>query len=135
MITTYIDCMKRWLDFSSRAPRREFNYFTLARILLIFLITGTMAALMKPAEGADPQMANQLGTGGIIASGALLVYYIWEITAGVASTVRRIRDLNWPSWAVIGLFIPAVNTVMIICLMVLKSKPAPAGQKNSRKAA
>lgn len=134
MIGIYLDCMKRWLDISSRAPRREYIYFVLARFIVLFAVLAVFSALLIPAGGAEPGAKPSLGTGGIIFAAVAGLYYVWEIVAGTTSTFRRMRDLNWPLWYVLGFFVPILGTVMAFCLVFLKSKPEPGAPEPFKKA-
>lgn len=136
MIGIYLDCMKRWLDFSSRAPRREYGFFALANFLISISINIVLvrSGYLQELEQSPVPEQFEPGPAVIAISLALTIYYIWQAVAGLACTVRRMRDLNWPLWYLLGFLVPILNIVMALMLFFKKSQPIPEGTQPLQKA-
>jgi len=62
---------------------------------------------------------------------ALLLTSIPFVWAGVALTIRRIRSAGLPHWLVAVFFIPGLNLLFFIMLMILPPKEAPGRARRS----
>jgi uncharacterized membrane protein YhaH (DUF805 family) len=76
-------CLSKYATFSGRASRREFWYFTLFVVIILF-ISGFMAGFMDVSDDAFDI--------------ALLVIIIPIFLPSIAVAARRLHDMNQSGW-------------------------------------
>lgn len=98
-------CLSKYTDFSGRARRSEYWYFTLAYILAI------MVASIP--EGI-------LGTGTSILGGLVMVA---GILPSLAACVRRLHDTGRSGWFYLVGLIPFVGGLILLIFTIQDSQP------------
>ncbi len=106
----YLKALKQYADFSGRARRKEYWFFSLFN--LIFLI---LSAMLDNMLGTFNQ---QNGVG--LLSG---IYSLAIIIPGIAVSVRRLHDTNRSGWMLLIGFIPIIGSIWLLILMLLDSTP------------
>ena len=127
--------LRRYAEFSGRSRRKEFWMFTLLNFIVYAVVFALMAAtggLASNMAGVDP--ANPLSVYGAMFSGVGLILLIWGlavIVPSIAVTVRRLHDRDMSGWWYLGFivaaFIPLLNILSSIGLLVLMALPGTPG--------
>lgn len=127
--------LRRYAEFSGRSRRMEFWAFTLLNIIVYAIITvvvlgttGTLATFGDVGSGGYSGMIS------LLFGGAGLLYVIWwlaTIIPTIAVTVRRLHDREMSGWWYLGFiiagFIPLLNLIASIALLVLMLLPGTPG--------
>lgn len=109
-----IDWYKRALienygNFSGRARRSEYWYFTLCNIIIVFILMIPMVAGVFVAEimGVNP------GIFVFISVGLVILYYIATLIPTLAVTVRRLHDTGKSGWMYLLSLVPFGSLVLL----------------------
>jgi uncharacterized membrane protein YhaH (DUF805 family) len=109
-----VSVLTNWNNFSGRACRSEFWYFSLAAFLFSFLFS-TIISLIEIATGiVDIESGPEMGIVSIIFSLLLFV-------PSLSVTARRLQDRGWSGWWQL-LYLTIVGTLVIIVLNILPAK-------------
>ncbi len=100
-----------YLNFSARANRSEYWYFTL------FTMLGSAAAFVLDRGLFD------LAGGGPVG----LVWGLATILPGLGVSVRRLHDIGRSGWMLLLLFIPLVGAIILLIWMCKKGDEAANG--------
>jgi uncharacterized membrane protein YhaH (DUF805 family) len=101
-------CMtKKYLDFSTRAQRKEFWFFVLFYVGGVFILTVTDIA----ANTYDEESGIGLFTS---------IFLLLTFIPYLAVSVRRIHDTNRTGWWVLILIIPLIGAIWLIVLYCLR---------------
>jgi len=109
----FIKALRHYADFSGRARRMEYWYFTLFNAL--FAIVWIFAMALMAALGDRP------GDQAMV----LMIYLSWMalvMLPGLAVAVRRLHDTGRSGWMVLIALIPFVGTIWLIVLMATEGK-------------
>lgn len=107
----YLEVLKKYADFSGRARRKEYWFFTLFNIIIAFGLGFADGAL---------GLASRSGWGplGAIYSLALLI-------PGLAVSVRRLHDTGRSGLHLLAAFIPCIGGILLLIWLVEDSHPGP----------
>ena len=97
----------KYANFSGRATRREYGFWVLF-LFLLFLVVPYFA-----------HFTNNFLAKAFLSTKALTFLVFIPINA---VTVRRIRDLGFNGGFVFLNFIPYVNFLLVICLLIIKGE-------------
>ena len=101
-------CMtKKYLDFSTRAQRKEFWFFVLFYVGGVFILTVTDIA----ANTYDEESGIGLFTS---------IFLLLTFIPYLAVSVRRIHDTNRTGWWVLIVIIPLIGAIWLIVLYCLR---------------
>jgi len=107
----YFDVVKnKYAAFDGRARRKEFWYFMLVNIIIIFSL--------NIIENLIGTYNSDLGMG--ILQG---IYYLATLVPALAVSIRRLHDSNLRGWWMLLGFIPIVGALILIILYVRDSTP------------
>ena len=106
----YISALKRYFDFSGRARRKEYWFFTLFNILI-----SVGLALVDMAIGTFDEVSGY----GILSS----IYLLAVLIPSIAVAVRRLHDTDRTGWWLLIGLIPLIGAIVLLVFMVLESKP------------
>jgi uncharacterized membrane protein YhaH (DUF805 family) len=116
----YLQALKKYVDFSGRARRKEYWFFVLFNIIITIVLT--IVDMM-------------IGTGGGGGIGILAgIYSLAVLLPGIAVTVRRLHDTGRSGWWILIVLVPLVGTIVLLIFMVMDSQPAPNAYGPSPKA-
>jgi uncharacterized membrane protein YhaH (DUF805 family) len=99
---------ENYLNFSGRARRSEFWYFTLMSIIISIVI-----GIIEGALGIGAYEANEFGfrmQGGIISN----LYSLAVFLPGLAVSIRRLQDTGKSGWNMLLVLIPLVGAIILI---------------------
>jgi uncharacterized membrane protein YhaH (DUF805 family) len=103
-----IKCItKKYVDFSSRAPRKETWLFILCYFVVFFILT-----VIDRFAGT---YNFEIGLG--VLSG---IFWLLTVIPYLAVLVRRLHDTNRRGWWVLIAFIPLVGGIWLTVLLCLK---------------
>ena len=105
----YIECLKKYAQFSGRARRKEYWFFQLFNFLIsigLALLDGVMGTL-------DPEVGMGL-LGGI--------YVLAVLIPNLAVTFRRLHDAGKSAWSLLLFLIPLVGPIVILVFLVQSSQ-------------
>jgi uncharacterized membrane protein YhaH (DUF805 family) len=115
----YIDVLKRWQDFSSRSPRKEYWMFVLYNLLISIAISIVGAILFR--DGFKNILSG--------------LYGLFTLIPSLAVGVRRLHDTGRSAWWLLIALIPLLGSLVLLIFMVLDSQsgsnkygPNPKGQ-------
>ncbi|MCW2543144.1 MAG: hypothetical protein JWM40_696 [Frankiales bacterium] len=98
-------CLAKYADFSGRARRSEYWFFSLA-ILLAYVVCIVVTAVVKPL--------------GIL---LIVVLVLAAIVPGLAVSIRRLHDTGKSGWWYLIGFVPFVGGIILLVFMVSDSGP------------
>jgi len=109
---------KKYADFSGRASRSEFWWFSLFTtiILAVILVIGRAVEFVPSLAGVVPLIFGFL----------ILVVAIGLIVPGLAVSVRRLHDTGKSGWLILIGIIPIVSIVGSWVLLVFYVLPSDA---------
>lgn len=107
----YLEALKKYADFTGRARRKEYWFFTLFNIILGFALGFADGAL---------GLAGRSGWGPF--SG---IYTLALLIPGLAVSVRRLHDTGRSGWHLLVAFIPCVGGIVLLIYMIEDSQPGP----------
>ena len=101
-----VSVLTNWNNYSDRACRSEFWYFTLAALLISLIIS-----IIEIATGMLESGSDEIGILSII-------YLLLLIPPSISVTARRLHDRGWSGWWQL-LYLTIIGTLVIIVLTVL----------------
>ncbi|WP_282629854.1 DUF805 domain-containing protein [Empedobacter sedimenti] len=113
---------ENYANFTGRARRSEYWYYTLCNILIqgllyvLFIIT---AGLFANTDAAD----NTIGLGVGIFMTILGLYSLGVFLPSLAVTVRRLHDTGKSGWMLLLYFIPLIGPILIIIWLATEGMP------------
>lgn len=127
MFSWYRYCLKKYFDFDGRASRAEFWSFALINIFVLFsfsLLTGTIHGETASGEKYRVMLAalNNYPTLVSVLTSLEVVFGVFIFCPALAVTVRRLHDRNHSGWWAIGQFIPFLNFLVLIFLLLDSQK-------------
>lgn len=100
-------CFRHYVDFSGRARRKEYWFFVLFEILVIFVLMNLLGVFIA---------LDSMG-GVILTSVLLVIFALAVLLPGLAVIVRRLHDIDKSGgWYFIN-FIPFVGFIWFLVLM------------------
>ncbi len=104
----FIYCLKNYFNFSGRATRSEFWYFT-----LFCLLFGMLIMLIE----------YMLGIGNVKETGILsLIFDLALVFPSLAVSTRRLHDTNRSGWWNLIILVPIIGIIVLIVFYCQDSK-------------
>lgn len=100
----------KYADFSGRARRAEYWWFTLVNLGVtvgIFIVAAILGAIAKPL--------------GVIGMLAYLAYALGTFIPGIAASVRRLHDTGKSGWFLLISFVPIVGSIALLVFLFTDS--------------
>lgn len=121
-MSTYIYCLKNCFDYRGKATRSEYWYFMVGRMLLfsVFLLLYSYNIFNSLQYGRYGNTTP--GTVVVVTIIGAAILGIWDFLAGLAVTVRRLNDIQWPIYCLAALVVPYANLVLLIACGCVKGK-------------
>ncbi len=105
----YVSAWKKYFDFSGRASRSEFWYFSLFNLIIQIGVSVLFGLL-----------GESMATIGLVITG---LYGLAAFIPGLAVSVRRLHDTNKSGWWLLLGFIPIIGIIVLIVFWATDSFP------------
>lgn len=108
----YTGVWKKYMQFSGRARRAEYWYFTLFNIIVMIL-------LAIPYSIGTGMVSNGNGAGWLLS----LPYYVYALAViipSLAVTVRRLHDINKSGWWILIGLVPIIGGIWLLVLTIME---------------
>ena len=109
LVSAVKSCLKRYVQFSGRACRSEYWYWTLATIVLAFILAFATGDFSNP-EGESSLVSD--------------LYRLAIFLPSLAVFARRMHDIGRSGWAWLWCLIPFVGVIIVLVFLVSPSGPA-----------
>ena len=123
----YINAFRRYADFEGRARRKEFWFFMLFHILIFILMMVFDDAIGTDLiDKIDEDMAEwiPIPVFGIFST----IYYLVSLLPSLAITARRLHDTGKTGWLQTLEYIPLINLVACIILIIFYCQDSQYGE-------
>ncbi len=121
MITAYKKYWQGYVDFSSRASRKDYWLAFLMNLIVSFVLGFVLGLLgLNGSFDIDPttmKIAFNMGPGLIIT----LVWSLINLLPGLSIVFRRLHDTNRSGWWIFISLIPFVGGIIFLVLLCLGS--------------
>jgi len=113
----YLTAMKKYVDFSGRARRKEYWMFVLI-YMVIYVAALVVYGLLTSVGGRGNALATL---------GALLVLAVAlvHLLPAIAVAVRRLHDTGRSGWWLFIGLIPLIGAIVLLVFYCLDSDPGP----------
>ena len=102
MFNHYVNCIKKYVQFSGCSTRSEYWYFVLANFIIALLVN-IFAALINV-----PSLA--------------LLYALFIFLPGFSAAARRLHDAGFSAWFMLLSFVPFVGAIALLVMMCMPTK-------------
>ena len=106
----YLLVLKKYVDFSGRARRKEYWMFVLFHVIFV------VAAVV-----IDSLMGLTFDASGLGA--VYLLYALATFLPGLAVSVRRLHDIGKSGWMILVSLIPIIGGIWLLVLAVTEGEP------------
>ena len=106
-----VNVFQNYANFSGRARRSEYWYFT----LFIFLVSAVLSGLNAAVFGTDAQMT--------IFTVVQSLFSLATLIPSIAVTVRRLHDIGKSGWFYFLILIPVVGSIILLVWECKDSEP------------
>ena len=106
-----VNVFQNYANFSGRARRSEYWYFT----LFIFLVSAVLSGLNAAVFGTDAQMT--------IFTVIQSLFSLATLIPSIAVTVRRLHDIGKSGWFYFLILIPVVGSIILLVWECKDSEP------------
>ena len=106
-----VNVFQNYANFSGRARRSEYWYFT----LFIFLVSAVLSGLNAAVFGTDAQMT--------IFTVIQSLFALATLIPSIAVTVRRLHDIGKSGWFYFLILIPVVGSIILLVWECKDSEP------------
>ena len=106
----YLLVLKKYVDFSGRARRKEYWMFVLFHVIFV------VAAVV-----IDSLMGLTFDASGLGA--VYLLYALATLLPGLAVSVRRLHDIGKSGWMILVSLIPIIGGIWLLVLAVTEGEP------------
>ena len=123
MLSWYCYCLRKYFDFNGRASRAEFWSFVFINIFVLIgfsLLTGSIYVEDAPGEKRRVMLSTLANYPSLVSALSYLLvgFEVLTFCPAVSVTVRRLHDRNHSGWWVVALFIPFLNLLVLIFLLL-----------------
>ena len=106
----YLEALKKFAVFSDRSRRKEYWYFMLFNIVVIYVL-----------EGIDALLETLTGLG--VVDLLIGIYGLAAIIPFLAVSVRRLHDIERSGWWYFINLIPLIGPIVMLVFTLLDSTP------------
>ena len=109
----YLIVLRKYAVFSARTGRKEYGYFLLFHLIIIFGLALTGRALHERfGATARASLATTIG-----------IYMLAEFVPQITESVRRLHDIGRSGWWFLINLIPVLGACWLLILMALNGTP------------
>jgi uncharacterized membrane protein YhaH (DUF805 family)/predicted RNA-binding Zn-ribbon protein involved in translation (DUF1610 family) len=121
----YFDVLKKYVQFSGRACRKEYWNFALINVLirLILLCVGFFVIGFVSGANNDPDLIAVYEGFLSVLDSIYSIYQIVIFLPSLAVLVRRLHDTGKSGWMVLIILIPIVGFIILFILLIRDSQP------------
>lgn len=112
MIVNYVEVFRNWSNFSGRARRSEYWYFTLANFIVLLLLEIVMMTGSAVSKDAAPIFAIPY-----------FLYALAVIVPSFAVAVRRLHDIGKSGWWILIGLVPLIGGIILLVWACTDSEP------------
>ena len=109
LLKSYFNVLRNYVNFSGRASRSEFWWFTLMNMIVKLLIIASMFGVGKQLPGL-----------GEIFAGIYIAYYLAVLLPSLAVGARRLHDTDRSGWWLLIGLVPLIGFIVLIVFFVQK---------------
>jgi uncharacterized membrane protein YhaH (DUF805 family) len=102
MFNHYVNCIKKYVQFSGCSTRSEYWWFVLANFIIALLVN-VVAGLINV-----PSLA--------------LLYSLFVFLPGLSAAARRLHDAGFSAWFILLALIPLVGGIVLLVMACLPTK-------------
>jgi uncharacterized membrane protein YhaH (DUF805 family) len=106
----YLLVLKKYVDFSGRARRKEYWMFMLFNV--IFVVAAVVVDNLMGLSFTE-------GAAGVV----YLFYVVATFLPSLAVSVRRLHDIGKSGWMILISLIPLIGSIWLLVLMVTEGEP------------
>jgi uncharacterized membrane protein YhaH (DUF805 family) len=111
----YLKVLRHYADFSGRARRKDFWYFSLVSFIVNLVVVGIDVVIVEPL---GLTFEFDVGPWTCLCQLAVLV-------PSLAVSVRRIQDLDRSGWWVALILVPFIGWLVLLAVFVTKGTTSP----------
>ena len=109
LVSSVKSCLKRYVQFSGRACRSEYWYWTLATIVLAFILA------FVTGDSSNPE-----GESSLVSDLCSLAIFL----PSLAVFVRRMHDIGRSGWNYLWNLLPIIGWIIVLVYLCKPSAPA-----------
>jgi uncharacterized membrane protein YhaH (DUF805 family) len=111
----YLKVLRHYADFSGRARRKEFWYFSLVSFIVNLVVVGIDVVIVEPL---GMTFENDVGP-------LTFLYQLAVLVPSLAVSVRRIQDLDRTGWWLALILVPFIGWLVLLAFFVTKGTTSP----------
>ena len=104
--------LKKYADFSGRAPRAEYWWF-----YLLIIIGYVIAMILDSMLG----LGQTVGPYGVL----MAVFALAMLIPSIAAGIRRLHDTDRSGWWLLIVLVPLIGVIVLIVFFVTQGTPGP----------
>ena len=104
----YLECFRKYADFSGRARRTEYWMFVLFNIIVSLVLAAV-----------DNLLGLKVSDAGILST----IYSLLVLVPSIAVSIRRLHDTGRTGWLLLLAFIPCIGAIILIVFYAQDSQP------------
>lgn len=120
----YKKAWQNYAQFSGRAQRAEYWWFTGINIIVIIVLRLIATSLVMASGQSVPETVTISMMLVLLISFILLVFALAIIMPSIAVTVRRLHDIGKSGWWYLLILIPFAGALIIFIMTLLDSEPS-----------
>lgn len=109
LVSAVKSCLKRYVQFSGRACRSEYWYWTLATVVIAIILS------IATGDSSNPEAGSSLVSN---------LFQLATFLPGLAVFVRRMHDIGRSGWNYLWVFLPIIGLIILLVYLCKPSAPA-----------
>lgn len=105
-------CLRKYFVFSGRAPRSEYWWFFLFKLILT--VAAIAVAIWSLYRNEDLLQVLVI---------VFVIGYLFLLIPSVAVAVRRLHDWDMSGWVYLVVFVPSIGGLILLGMMIPGSSP------------
>ena len=102
MFNHYLNCIKKYVQFSGVSSRSEYWWFVLANFIIALLVNIVAGVINVPSLG--------------------LLYTLFIFLPGLSAAVRRLHDAGFSGWFILLSLVPLLGAIALLVMECMPSK-------------
>lgn len=109
LVSAVKSCLKRYVQFSGRACRSEYWYWTLATVVIAIILS------IATGDSSNPEAGSSLVS---------KLFQLATFLPGLAVFVRRMHDIGRSGWNYLWVLLPIIGLIILLVYLCKPSAPA-----------